>query len=313
MVHFLTLAEGAGHVPHFIRHFGRKYARTLSETTYAEFLGRKEIPCGVYVFADRDRMTPPQRALAIRLWKAMEAHGSKFRLVNDPARQLGRYDLLKTLHAQGVNAFQVWRLDELPQAIPYPIFVREENDHGGPRSGLLYSADELLRALAALALEGVAREDMLVCQYQETVGSDGVFRKYGALRIGSQVFGQFVILERRWEKNYGERIRTPEAREENQAYFRDNPHESLLRPIFEQAHVEYGRMDYAFSDGRLQVWEINDNPFLAAPILSHYIAETGVSRYLEGLSHLEREAPSDGTVRLEFPWTTYPREERAAY
>jgi hypothetical protein len=30
--------------------------------------------------------------------------------------------------------------------------------------------------------------------------------------------------------------------------------------IFELAHVEYGRIDYAIKDGRVQTWEINLNP-----------------------------------------------------
>ena len=43
-----------------------------------------------------------------------------------------------------------------------------------------------------------------------------------------------------------------------------NPHEAEVRRIFDLARIEYGRIDYAFRDGRMQVWEINTNPMLAS-------------------------------------------------
>jgi hypothetical protein len=305
MVFFLTLPDGAGHVAQFVRHFGRRHSRRMSEMTYSAFLGLREVPRGVYVFADSDRMTPLQRRLAGRIWEALEAHGDAVRLLNDPRRQLGRYDLLRRLHRQGVNEYQVWRPHELPEAVPFPVFVRKENDHGGPRSGLLHSMAELWRALGALALEGVAQQDMIVCQFQETADREGIYRKYGALRVGDRVFGQFVILERRWEKSHSERVRTPEARAENQRYFQENPHQDMLRPLFELAHVEYGRIDYAFRNGRIQVWEINDNPFLATPVLAHFIAENGIEAYVEALDMLMEGVPDDGVVPLNLKWSDW--------
>jgi hypothetical protein len=49
------------------------------------------------------------------------------------------------------------------------------------------------------------------------------------------------------------------AREELD-YVRDNPHEAELREIFRIANIDYGRIDYALLDGRVQTWEINNNP-----------------------------------------------------
>lgn len=302
MVHFLTLAEGSGHVANFRRHFGRRAARSLSESTYGEFLGRKEAISGVYIFADRNRMNPVQLRLACRLWDALSVYPDGIKLLNNPHRQMGRYQLLKALAKRGHNDFEVWRLEELPDPVPYPVFVRKENDHGGPRSGLLESDAQLWRALGAMAFEGIDREDMLVCQYQETKDSDGVYRKYGAMRVGDLVYGQFVLLERRWEKSLGERIRSEEAREENVRYFQTNPHEALIRPLFDLAGVEYGRIDYAFANGRIQVWEVNDNPFVAMRVLSHYIMETGVAPYLEGMDHLQKSVRRSDAFPLDILW-----------
>jgi len=312
MVYILTLPEGSGHVAHFVKHFGRRHSRTIAEATYGEFLGRREIPSGVYIFADRDRMTPDQRAIACRLWDTLAVYSNRVKLLNNPHHQWGRYELLQALYQRGVNDFRVWRIDELPDDISFPVFVRKENDHHGPRSGLLHSMEEVWRALAALALEGVDPKNMLVCQYLETVEEDGIYRKYGAWRIGEKVYGQYLILERRWEKSHGERVRTEESKAANQNYFCQNPHAELLRPYFQMAGVEYGRMDYSFSKGRLQIWEINDNAFLAAPILAHYIAETGISKYLDGLETLQREVSSENMLSVDFPWTEWGSKELGA-
>jgi len=43
-------------------------------------------------------------------------------------------------------------------------------------------------------------------------------------------------------------------------YVTTNPHQKQLSEIFELAQVEYGRIDYAMKDGRVQTWEINLNP-----------------------------------------------------
>ena len=48
--------------------------------------------------------------------------------------------------------------------------------------------------------------------------------------------------------------------DEEQRYVEENPHAEVLRERFALANVEYGRIDYGFVNGRLQVYEINTNP-----------------------------------------------------
>ena len=43
-----------------------------------------------------------------------------------------------------------------------------------------------------------------------------------------------------------------------------NPHRELLEHIFRDAGIDYGRIDYGLLDGRIQVWEINTNPWIAS-------------------------------------------------
>ncbi len=44
-----------------------------------------------------------------------------------------------------------------------------------------------------------------------------------------------------------------------------NPHSAHLMRAFEIAGIEYGRADFGFRDGRIQIFEINTNPFVSAP------------------------------------------------
>jgi hypothetical protein len=43
-------------------------------------------------------------------------------------------------------------------------------------------------------------------------------------------------------------------------YILENPHEAMLRDVFRQARVEYGRADYSVAGDRLHIWEINLGP-----------------------------------------------------
>jgi hypothetical protein len=48
--------------------------------------------------------------------------------------------------------------------------------------------------------------------------------------------------------------------QEERDYVLGNPHERELADIFRLARVEYGRIDYAIKEGRVQTWEINLHP-----------------------------------------------------
>jgi hypothetical protein len=52
--------------------------------------------------------------------------------------------------------------------------------------------------------------------------------------------------------------------DEELEYVKSNPHADVLRDVFRRARIEYGRMDYALLDGRVQVWEINSNPMITS-------------------------------------------------
>lgn len=287
MVVFVTLPAGAGHVGYFLNRYGHAHARKMAEIAYHDLARRSSVPGGVYVFCDRERMSEVQRKLAIRLWDQLAVGGESVRLLNNPRTQLSRFDLLNKLHQEDINDFRAFRADALPKDLRWPVFVRQENDHAGPKSGLIHNSDDLWRAIAQGVLGGANLRDVLVVEYVDAVSPDGAYRKYGAYRVGGRIFGQHLLLGTEWSVKSDKRHKTPQAQQENRDYFLQNPHRDLLMPYFEMAGIEYGRVDYAFVDGRIQIWEINDNPQFVSKKPLRLSNEGKEFVYLEALEALE--------------------------
>ena len=63
---------------------------------------------------------------------------------------------------------------------------------------------------------------------------------------------------------------------EQRRFLETDPHRSGLAEVVRIAGVDYGRVDYAFRSGRLQVWEVNTNPvvlFSRAHYSEEHLAE----------------------------------------
>src|SRR5712671_2651472 len=75
---------------------------------YDRFLRRKRIPAGTYIFSDLERMTPAELRLAAEAYRIIAA-APRCRAVNDPARAMGRYELLRNLAQRGINDFDAYR------------------------------------------------------------------------------------------------------------------------------------------------------------------------------------------------------------
>jgi hypothetical protein len=53
---------------------------------------------------------------------------------------------------------------------------------------------------------------------------------------------------------------------EDLRFVKSNPHVDQVMAAFEVAGLTWGRIDYGVKDGRIQVWEINDNPRLGSSL-----------------------------------------------
>jgi hypothetical protein len=237
------------------RHLRDRTTVQLYETALQQTLW----PRGVYLFTCTDGMEPAQMALAKALYASLSCRPNECAVLNQPGRVLGRYTLLKTLRAKGINDFDVFRLHELPADLRFPVFVRYERFHRANLTGLIQTRAELDDTIARLLLKGERADELIVVEWLDYKDGDGNYRKWGAQRVGSHVFGKHLMAGPHWMVKRKSTTKDAVGADEL-PYVSDFPHHDTLAPVWEVSGHEWARIDYSFYMGRLQVWEINDNP-----------------------------------------------------
>ncbi len=243
--------------------------RRLRLLSYEEAFRLKTLPVGSYIFTDLDRLNPEQTERAAILWYALRSSGHDLTILNHPVLSMRRLELLRQLRERGINDFDACRLTDR-RPLRFPVFIRCEHEHLGSLTPLLRSPGELDAAIEKLGADGTSRDDKIIVEYLDVADARGIYHRYGAYIVGARIFAGNLFFSRDWMV----RRRLPEfAHGEFQAagdeYVATNPHETMVRPIFALARIEYGRMDYAVVDGRIQVFEINTNPM--APIVQELL------------------------------------------
>jgi hypothetical protein len=232
---------------------------------YDEFLRRKAVPCGVYIFTDMERMTPWELRVASEAYEVL-AKDARCKVLNNPARTMCRYELLRNLREEGINDFDVIRADERRCPERYPVFLRHEQDHGRPLSTeLLHNREELASALKRMQAEGIPLRGILIVGYAAEAFEGNWFRKFNTFRVGSEVFAHHLVVEDTWVVKYGkEGVKFPEEYKVfEQEFVKGNWNADVLRRVFEIAGIEYGRADWGMAGGKPQIYEINTNPFIS--------------------------------------------------
>jgi hypothetical protein len=172
---------------------------------------------------------------------------------------------LRALREAGINDFNAYRLDEVNHEVRYPVFVRYTDQHIGPSTGLLHSERELDDALGKLLVEGHPPERLIVVEFQDTSDGTGRFRKFGAFRLGEHVYAGHMMAANEWsvkrEINDAELVGQGDLE-----FVRNNPYADQIMQAFQIAGITWGRIDFGVLDGRIQVWEINDNPKLGSSL-----------------------------------------------
>jgi hypothetical protein len=172
--------------------------------------------------------------------------------------------LLKRLRTAGLNHFDVHRLGDRKAIRRFPVFVRWESQHELPLTGLIDSADALEVAIAGLPVHIRSDPDLMIVEYGATPSADGRFRKYSAYRVGPTIYPQHCFINESWYIKFSSTRFTDADRAESRAYVADNPHAAQIDRIFALAGIDYGRIDYGVVDGRIQTFEINNNPTVLA-------------------------------------------------
>lgn len=258
-----------------IRHYaglrttGHTPAKRLSQAWRAWRIGTFEGPGPatgepqIYVFSDIERLNPSETETALALRQRLEEHPDTALILNHPTRSVRRFELLQTLAERGLNSFGVYRVEEGRSPKRWPVFVRDEDEHGGHFSQLLHNQAELDAELATLERRG-RLAGKVVAEFCDSADERGVVRKYGAFHIHGQVLARQIHFSRHWVVRVPD-LRSPETAREELEYVEANPHAEEVREIFELARIDYGRVDYSVAEGKVQVWEINTNPMILIP------------------------------------------------
>ena len=252
--------------------------------TYRDAFHRSDWHSGAIIFGDLERLLPFEIVLSTRLWQRFSTSGAQLRLLNHPTRSLHRFALLRKLRALGTHDFDVWRADEDRDGMRFPVLLHGERDHNGPIGGLLRKRKSLDRALATLSEEGRGLNGILVVEFCETRSPDGLYRKYGTFRVGERLLHRHMFLSSDWcvkrrESPLGPEHSRAAVEAEEEAFLLADRFSPQVAEVFRIAGVDYGRMDYAFKDDGIRVWEINTNPLLGnieryhpgVPIYDRYV------------------------------------------
>lgn len=228
---------------------------------YEKLAGRRTLPRATYIFTEIDRLSTGALIDAARLYRRLREQGC--RVLNDPARVRTRGSLLPALFAAGMNPIDAWWVDEDRAPRRFPVFIRVANAHDGPLSDLIWSVDDLSRAVEAAVVAGYPRSTLMVVEYMAEEIAPGVFRKGSVYRIGERYVADVWTYARSWSVK-ADRRDIVEGRDDagELAMMRANAYPPEAEAAFALAEIEYGRLDFGIVDGRFCVYEINTNPEL---------------------------------------------------
>jgi hypothetical protein len=255
MIHVVVPAASDWTIRDYLSGRGRSVADRFRILHYEDLASRRSFDRGVYALTWL-QLPAGQQAIVEQLVARLAGEG--VRVLNHPTRTLGRFDLLEELRRRGLNEFRAARLaggDAV--SLRYPIFLRSEREHTGSLSPLLRFPSELDGAIGRALWLGYPMDDLLAVEFCDTSDAKGFFRKYGAYVVGDRIVATSAARGRGWMLKHSHAEFSEEAILEERDYIFENPHESQLREIFAIAGVQFGRIDYAVKDGRVQTWEMD--------------------------------------------------------
>lgn len=268
MIYFLTTRRNSKQIRNFLLAGGAHFEKRLTVIYYENLERLRSLKVGSFIFSDFDLLTPGQREVVTRIFNQLKSKYPELKLFNDPGKVLLRYDLLKRMHALGINKFDVVRGTESFDHLKFPLFIREADRHTGPLTSLLHSSEEVKYHLRVLKALGYSLYDLLIIEYVDASAADGMFIKMSGFVLGDTVMPRYLNYSTTWmvkSTMYPNDELMKQRQQDVEAYMRTNPHRQWLQQVFTEANITYGRADYAIVKGELQLWEINLNPAFVRP------------------------------------------------
>jgi hypothetical protein len=289
--------------------------------SYDDAFRAKSLPSGTYFFTDLDRLGVWELELAGIIYRLLKQAGAD--VFNDPVKARTRYSLLRALHLEGVNSFQVYRpsLSEWPER--YPVFVRRDHFHSGVLSELIEDEKSLREALVRISNDGIPDSNLMVVEYAAEPTSQGIFQKHAVYRIGDRYFRDLTVNQNHWVAKYGELgVAGEKIYQDELDNMRHVPFLETIQEVFEIANIEYGRVDFGIVAGKPQFYEINTNPCVGFSLSQHpfsqrlkshsifkdnYLAAVRVLENLNRKSHVEMNHNVLIHHRKQSRWRTWSR------
>ena len=275
----------------------------LVQQDYDTLLLKRRIPKATYVFTDFERLSSRELRSASKFYRLLRGQG--LRCLNNPARAMSRVELLQSLNAAGINPFNAVRADEQQRHSRFPVFLRLEDTHTNPVSGLLNSPLELEARLRRLRARGLPLRGVLIVEYCGEPYAEGLWAKWGTFKIGSSLSVDHIAVDDNWfvKRGVWEKLTDEAIAEEHQAVTA-NRFAKALHPVFKLAQIEWGRADHAVVAGRTIVYEINTGPLIGPYVpdpnklrrSTQTLARKRIARALEAI-----DTKCSGTVRLPMP------------
>lgn len=226
---------------------------------YTDMAKLRSMPRATYIFTDMDRLPTEVLRVAGRLYRQLRDQG--IRVLNDPARVLGRGGLLRRLFAEGINSFNAYRAEEGASPARWPVFLRTDGDHIAPMPELYENPAALEQGIANSVTRGVPLSRLLIVEFAADEMQPGLYQKFSTFRVGPSRFAHTCVIDTHWIAKGGRvGLATPEMFEEEYRIVRDDPYGPAVERAFDIAGVDYGRVDFGLSGGKVQIYEINTNP-----------------------------------------------------
>jgi len=270
--------------------------------SYERLFKLRELRSGTYIFVDIEHLPSKTAERAAKYWRELENSGLPVRLYNHPLKVMRRFELLRNLHDKNYQRWNVYHITDLRWPSRYPVFLRRENNHDGPITGLISNRRELEQEIKLLVENGYCREDIIITEFCDTKGSDGYYKKFGALLIGGRIIRRHIFFNKTWM------IKLPPTREElslqgenslqeEMDYIQSKSHEEAILKTFNLARIDYGRIDYGMLNGQMQVWEINTLPRLITRVedTRAQVHKYFLKEYLKALEEID--LPSQPTFK----------------
>ena len=263
MIYFVLARSNSITIKNYLNFRGEPLRGKVDIIYYDNLNVLENLKCSMLIFSDFDRLNKKQLHEVIQIYKEIEEKYPSLVLLNNPSKVLLRYDFLRQLFKLGINPYNVYRVTENFEMVKYPVFLREENNHTGALSGLIFSEKELRKNVLALAFQGYPKKSLLIVEYVNVATSEGIFKKYSALKVKDEVFPRQVDYNLHWMvKTSVQFNKYPKQAflAEFESYMEKHPHKKWLTDIFDISGIEYGRIDYGMLNDKPVIWEINLNP-----------------------------------------------------